>query len=174
MAKSFRRSAWLRGVAASLACGLATVAMAATSSTFRVTAAIMPGCRLSGASSPLQWGVLDFGTLPMVSRDRLRTSLQTSPGLKLMCTPGVSLQMSVNGGLNAHRGQRHLHNGTHDLAYQLYDDAGLTRPIAIDQPVSLNYDRAEDVRLPLHAALLVSGVVPAGVYQDVLTVTLSW
>lgn len=174
MAGSLRQSAWLRVLAASLACGLVTVAVAATTSTFRVTAAIMPGCRFSGGSSPLQLGVLDFGTRPMASRERSWTSLKAPAGLKLMCTPGVTLLMSINGGLNAQGGQRHLDNGTHNIAYQLYGDAGLTQPIAIDQPISLIYEHAEDVRLPLHAALLMTGVVPAGFYQDVVTVTLSW
>lgn len=152
----------------------AAVAMAATSSTLKVSATITPGCKLSGGSAPLDFGTLDFGARPAVGGDRVQTSLTPQSGLKLMCTPGVSLLMSVNGGLHSQGGQRHLHNGKRLLPYQLYADAGLNRPIAINQAVALRYDHAEDLHLPLHGVLQLPGVTPAGIYQDVLIVTLSW
>lgn len=173
-----RRCAPARAFAAVLAClltgFLVTAALAATTATLRVSATVIPGCKLSGGSSTPHLGTLDFGARPSIGKDLLRASLTPASDLKLVCTPGVSLLMSVNGGLRPQDGQRHLSLGDSLLPYQLYADAGLSRPIGIDQPVSLNYDLAEDVRLPLHATLTMPGAARAGAYQDVLIVTLSW
>lgn len=163
-----------RALATVLACLLVTAAMAATTSTFRVSATVTPGCKLSGGGPTRYLGTLDFGTWPSVGNERLRASLTPASDFKLICTPGVSLLMSVNGGLRPQGGQRHLSLGDRLLPYQLYADAGLNRPIAIDQPLSLSYDHAEDVRLPLHGTMTLPSMAHAGAYQDVLIVTLSW
>jgi len=162
--------------------GLFSPALAETSSTFDVAAEIVPGCRVDGlgaSGDAGRIGTLDFGTDSTFSTATHSATTTTNQTIRLRCTPGVNLAMSVDGGGHAAAGLRHLQRGASPaarIAYALCRDAGCTQPIAIGGNVAVAVSGAssEDVRLPLYASLTLPGALPPGTYADVLTVTLSW
>ena len=150
----------------------------AADTSFQVSARITRGClvnqALPGAGSLGELGRLDFGQHPSGASDRLSVALARNPAITLSCTPGVALNMSVDGGQNPVGGVRQLRAGDARLAYRLYRDAGLGQEIPLGAGVGIAYDDPADIRLPIHAALQLPGRQSAGHYQDRLTVTLSW
>lgn len=162
--------------------GLPSPALADTSASFEVAATIVSGCLvdgLGGSGHAGTIGTLDFGSDFSFSTATHSASLGASQAIRLRCTPGVTLTMSVDGGRHAALGTRHLQLGTDSgarVAYALCRDAGCGQPIAISGSASVAVTGAdsEDVRLPLHAALTLPGALPPGVYDDTLTVTLTW
>jgi spore coat protein U-like protein len=157
-------------------------AKAETSADFNVAAEIVPGCLVDGLGASGNGGAigrLDFGTDSTFSTATHSATTTTNQTIRLRCTPGVSLVMSVDGGAHAAAGLRHLQCGastTARITYALCRDAGCTQPIAIggNVPVAVSGANSEDVRLPLYASLTLLGALPPGIYADMLTVTLSW
>lgn len=141
-----------------------------------VRATISPGCRINGAISADagKLGSLDFGSHPAIATDRVTASFSANSAVTLSCTPGVELNMSLDGGAHFEGGQRNLDGDGQRIAYQLYLDAGQSLAIPVNQAVAVNYTNPGDIRLPIYAALLLPGRNPPGTYSDVLTVTLSW
>lgn len=162
--------------------GLSSPALAETNAEFQVSARIVSGCLvdgLGGGGHAGTIGTLDFGSDSTFSTATHGASLEGSQAVRLRCTPGVALTMSVDGGSHAALGTRHLQLGADSaarIAYALCRDAGCSQPIAIGGTASIAVTGAnsEDVRLPLHASLTLPGALPPGVYADTLTVTLSW
>lgn len=118
--------------------GLFSPAVAETSSTFDVAAEIVPGCRVDGlgaSGDAGRIGTLDFGTDSTFSTATHSAATTTNQTIRLRCTPGVNLAMSVDGGAHAAAGLRHLQrepSASARIAYALCRDAGCTQPIAID------------------------------------------
>ncbi|NWA26027.1 spore coat protein U domain-containing protein [Pseudomonas gingeri] len=144
---------------------------AVTSSSFQVSASIVAGCLVVGGGS--NYGNLNYGSYSALSTSTVSTSLTS--GVQLQCTPGVTLNMSVDGGQNNSSG-RHmkLGSGSAQLAYQLFSDAGLSQSLGISQSVSVAYSNANNISLPLYGRVVLPGNQPAGTYSDVLQVQLSW
>lgn len=161
---------------------VASAARAETSATFDVNAAIVPGCLVDGLGSsgnagPI--GTLDFGTDSSLSTAAHSASTTSNQMIRLRCTPGVNLVMSIDGGNHAAAGSRNLQLGANNaarVAYRICSDAACTQPIAIGGSTSRLIDAASanDIRLPIHAALNLPGGLPPGSYTDTLTVTLTW
>ena len=157
-------------------------AHAETSATFDVSATITPGCLVDGvgSSGPAGTiGTLDFGTDSSLSTATRTASTLASQAIRLRCTPGVSLSMSVDGGDHAAAGARHLQRGADPsarIAYRVCSDAACTQPIVIGANVvtAITAVNSDDVRLPIHAELTLPGDLTPGTYNDTLTVTLSW
>ncbi|CAG8865638.1 hypothetical protein PS627_01557 [Pseudomonas fluorescens] len=155
-------------------CGLLSWPVwAATTSTFQVNAQIVAGCLVLGGAS--NYGVLDFGTRSALSNAAVSTSLGGTT-VAFQCTPGVVMNLSVDGGQNAVSGTRNLQHatGTQRVAYQLYRDAAFTQGLGIGQSATVSYGDPAAIELPVYARAQLTGRVPAGTYTDVLQVTVTW
>ncbi|AUX71493.1 spore coat U domain-containing protein [Erwinia pyrifoliae] len=142
---------------------------------FAVNAAIVNGCVISGTNTGV-YGALNFGSLPAIGTYSANASLVQNATITLACTPGTTLNMSINGGSHFASSSRNLQRtgGTNLVAYSLYSNAGLTTAIPVNQNVTLSYSNANNIILPVYGHLQVTGVNTAGSYTDTLTVTLSW
>lgn len=149
---------------------------AETSRNIQVTATITAGCQINhGASTNAgTLGNLDFGEHPATSTALLTSSLVPEGGLNLSCTPGVALRMAVDGGQYFAGATRNLGLGAGRLPYRLYFNASFASEIPVGEERNVAYSNPDDIRLPMVARLQLPGPSPAGTYQDVLTVTLSW
>lgn len=160
-----------------LAALAAEPAGAITTAPLKVSARIVAGCLINpvhaGNDASLgNLGSLDFGRHPAYRTGHLSTPLM--PGsVALHCTPGTLPQISIDAGVNAQGGQRHLSDGSSLLAYRLYTDAALQQEI-LSQPIAFTPAPDGRLRLSLYASAQLDGHQPAGLYQDVLTVTLTW
>ena len=144
--------------------------------TLQVSASVVNGCVISGTNTGV-FGTLDFGTQPGVGSTSASASFVQSSTINLACTPGTTLNMSINGGSN-YGSSRNLKvaNNTNLVAYTLYTNAShsATSAIPVNQNVALTYTNANNITLPIYGVLQLSGVNRAGTYSDTLTVTLSW
>lgn len=164
-------------------CGILIMAPPAHADTvaqFDVTASIVPGCQVDGHGSNGNAGTvgsLDFGVDSTLSTDRVRAAV--SQTVRLRCTPGVTLIMTIDGGQNAAAGARNLQLGTDPAArlpYALCRDAACVQPIPVGGGaiVPITIADNQDVQLPVFGALVLPGTLPPGLYSDRLTVTLTW
>lgn len=161
-------SAWLLLIGASAwSVGLT----AATSQSFQVSATVTAGCLVVG-------GVSDYGSLAFGSHSALSTSTVSAVltgGVQLQCTPGVTLNMTVDGGqYNSSGRHMQLNSGSERVAYQLYSDAAYSQSLGISQSVAVAYSDANHISLPIYGRVQLSGSQPGGTYSDVLQVQLSW
>ncbi|WP_422059831.1 spore coat U domain-containing protein [Sphingopyxis sp.] len=162
--------------------GLFSPAQAETSANFDVTATVTPGCRvdaLGGSGNAGTIGTLDFGQDSSLSTASHSATTTGNQAIRVRCTPGVTLMMTIDGGAHAASGQRHLQRGADPasrILYSLCSDAACNQPIAIGGSTAVTATTAngEDIRLPVHARLTLPGALTAGTYTDRLTVTLSW
>jgi len=143
---------------------------AATSSTFQVSATITSGCLVVGGGS--QYGSLNFGSWSALATGSASAAVPGT-GVTLQCTPGVALNMKVDGGQNAST-SRNLKAGSSLVAYQLFRDAAYSQSLGISQSVTVAYNDSTSISLPIYGRLSLPGNVPAGSYSDVLQVELSW
>lgn len=154
----------------------AAPAWALPTQTFQVTASIVNGCVISGTNTGV-FGTLNFGTQPGVGSVSASASYVQSSTITLACTPGTTLNMSINGGAN-YSSSRNLKiaNNTDLVAYSLYTSAthSAASAIPVNQNVALTYSNANNITLPIYGLLQMNGVRRAGTYSDTLTVTLSW
>lgn len=162
--------------------GLFSSARGETTADFDVTAQIEPGClvdSLGAGGDAGTIGTLDFGSDSSISTATHSATTTASQAIRLRCTPGVSLMMSIDGGAHFASGARHLQRGgdmASRLVYNLCSDAGCAQPIAVGvaNGVTVTAANANDVRLPVYGTLTLPGGRMPGVYSDELTVTLSW
>ncbi|UXI02016.1 spore coat U domain-containing protein [Photobacterium sp. TY1-4] len=155
---------------------------AATSDTFQVSATIEDGCLVNGAVADPDHvlgiiATMDFGSVPVTLPTAVSASLIYQSTFTLSCTPGITMNVSVNGGTNQTDGSRHLkHQSEPELiAYQLYRDAAKSQALAIGvaYPVDTSSD-PDDIKIFLWGLATITGNEPAGTYSDALTLTLSW
>ncbi len=143
---------------------------AATTSIFQVNATVSSGCLVVGGGS--HYGTLNFGSWSALSTSTASAALPGN-GVTLQCTPGVTLNMKVDGGQNS-GASRNLKAGSALVAYQLFRDAGYSQSLGIGQTVTVAYSDSTNISLPIYGRLSLPGNVPAGSYSDVLQVELSW
>jgi spore coat protein U-like protein len=149
-----------------------------TTATFAVTAQVVSGCVVvSGSSSGLNFGTLAFGSYPAVSTGQVSASA-TGGSAQIQCTPGVTLTMTIDGGLNpsASATQRNVKaTGATLVGYRLYADSGHTQAIGINQGVSVVVPASGSVTLPIYGVLTLPGATAApGTYSDTAQVTISY
>lgn len=144
---------------------------AVTSQSFQVSATITPGCLVVGGVS--NYGSLNFGSRPALATGTVQVAL--TAGVQLQCTPGVTLNMSVDGG-QYNSGGRHMQltTGSNRVAYQLFRDAAFSLSLGIGQSVAVAYSDANNIHLPIYGQVQLPGNQPGGTYSDVLQVQLSW
>ncbi len=160
---------------------VAGLTQASPTDTFMVSATITPGCLINNEVPPAgtqvgALGSLAFGTASALSQETRNVSLLASGSFTLSCTPGISLSMRIDGGLQPD-GDRQLkrENGSETLAYQLYQDAASQNAIGIDQPITLDTTTSpNDITLPIWGRLTLPGNRPADSYRDELVLTLEW
>lgn len=175
---SILRNAWVAATIAIVA--LPCAAQAETSASFGVSAQVVSGCEINSVlatngQSLGQIGTLDFGTHPALETGVVTTSLTPNAGLVLRCTPGVSLQMSSDGGTH-NDGVRNLQKtgGAQKQPYRLYRDLARTQEWLAGQAVPVSFTAGADISLPIYAALALGGTLPPGTYTDTVVVTLNW
>lgn len=176
-----RMRATLAVFAATGACG-GGIAHAETTAQFDVSATIASGCLVDGLGSSGNAGTigrLDFGRDSTFSTATHTATTTSGQAIRLRCTPGTNLTMSIDGGSHAAVGARNLQLGVNvaaRLVYRLCRDPGCVQPIAIGTAyaVAVSGTNAEDVRLPIYGSLILPGDRPPGAYTDMLTVTLTW
>ena len=153
------------------ATGLPLPLAAVTSQSFQVSATVTAACLVMGGAS--NYGNLDFGTQSALATNTV--PVQLSASVQLQCSPGVTLNMSVNGGQHNGNG-RHLQldGGNARVAYQLFSDAAFSESLGIGQSVAVAYSDANNIRLPIYGQVQLPGDQPGGIYSDVLQVQLSW
>ena len=182
----------LTSLAAAVALCAAAPAMAAIpapliTTTIDVSAVIEAGCLVTnsaGVESDLNgredmvWGSLDFGSVPAAGNSgSAETSLLWNQSIRVSCTPGIGLSMSIDSGTNGNRLMKHEATGS-TLQYYLYTDATMTADseIPVDTPVdlaafSIDY---ENVIFPIFARVILPDVSASGTYVDTVRVTLEW
>lgn len=144
---------------------------AATSQSFQVSATVVPGCLVMGGVS--NYGSLNFGSQSALATGTVRVALTAD--VQLQCTPGVALNMSVDGGqYNSSGRHMQLGTGSNRVAYQLFRDAAYSQSLGIGQSVSVAYADANNIRLPIYGQVQLPGNQPGGTYSDVLQVQLTW
>ncbi|MCY1445117.1 Spore Coat Protein U domain protein [compost metagenome] len=144
---------------------------AATSQSFQVSATVTAGCLVVGGVS--NYGSLNFGNRSALATNTVQVAL--TGGVQLQCTPGVTLNMSIDGG-QYNSGGRHmqLSTGSNRVAYQLFRDAAYSQALGIGQSVAVAYGDANNISLPIYGQVQLPGNQPGGTYSDVLQVQLSW
>ncbi|SMF30384.1 MULTISPECIES: spore coat U domain-containing protein [unclassified Pseudomonas] len=164
---------WLASGITGIGVLLATPLGAVPTSTFQVNAQIVAGCLVVGGVS--NYGTLDFGIQSALASGTLSTSLGGA-SVTFQCTPGVTLNMSLDGGQNNASGTRNLKRtgGTQVLAYQLYRDAAYSQAFGIGQSVAVSYTDPTSIKLPVYGRTQLTGTLPAGTYTDVVQVTVTW
>ena len=116
---------------------------------------------------------MNFGTYAALSTAPVSVAL--AGGVTLQCTPGVTLSMTVDGGLHNVGGRRlQLAGGTAQIAYQLFRDAARSQSLGIAQSVNVPYTDANAISLPIFGYVLLPGNQPVGSYSDTLQVQLSY
>ncbi|WP_434986131.1 Csu type fimbrial protein [Vreelandella zhaodongensis] len=160
---------------------VAGLAQASPTDTFMVSATITPGCLVNNSipADGAQLGTLGslaFGTTSALSQETRSASLIASGTFTLSCTPGIALNMRIDGGLQpTTERQLKREDGSETLAYQLYQDAASVNPIDIDQPIAIDTTTApDDIPLPVWGQVTLPGNLPAGNYHDELVLTLEW
>lgn len=149
---------------------------AITTQTFQVSASIVRGCSvISGTGGEL--GSLNFGSRSGVTSGTVSTQFVPNTALSLACTPGVALSMSINEGQHA-TSVRNMQRaqGEERVPYRLYNNSSLAAnsEIGVNQTDAVPVSDASNIVLTLFGVAQLTGLSPAGVYSDQLTVTLSW
>lgn len=163
--------------------GCARISLAATATdTFEVSATVQNGCAFGSQSTGTgvtDMGTLDFGTLASVGSAIDATSSAGAGSIVLTCTPGMTVAIALDYGRNAGSASaRHLASGDETLAYQLYKEAShgtVWGTQADGLAMSIANFPASTTTYTVYARLFAVQTLPsAGVYSDVVTITLSY
>ena len=98
-----------------------------------ISATILKGCSIGGGSSDVtSLGPLNFGTVSGLNNDVKIISSQNAGSIVIKCTPGISVSIGLDQGLNASSSiatGRLLRQstGSNTLTYQLYQDSGFSQ-----------------------------------------------
>jgi spore coat protein U-like protein len=150
-----------------------------TTATFAVNASVVPGCLVVGNVSQntgIAFGMIDFGTHSAVSSAAVPASLTASGGqlAQIQCTPGASVTVVIDAGLNAVGSQRRLKMGSYYLPYSLYTSASMATPYQPGSGVAAS-SSGTAMNLPVYGVATPPGSgLPAGIYSDTVQVVLTW
>lgn len=166
---------------ASLALALqaAAAVQVPTTAGFTVGATISPGCQVASNPSQvtdLKIGRLDFGTHSALQTGNVSVPLSSTANQSLLqCTPGTTMQVTVDAGAHASGQQRRLHNGSGVyLPYALFMTASGNQPLVPGSALGLALG-ASPTALPVMGMVTLPGAgAVAGTYTDTVRVTLSW
>lgn len=170
-------------LAALLPCCAPPAAAAIATDTFQVSATIENGCafgsQIQGGGTAFDLGTLDFGSLNSTGTAIDAVSSADAGSIVLTCTPGMTLAIALDYGQHAGSASgRHLASGQETLAYQLYQDSAHAKvwgSQADGLAMAISSFPASTTTYTVYGRLLAVDALPsAGVYRDVVTVTLSY
>jgi spore coat protein U-like protein len=142
----------------------------------------MQGCVVSGNGAQvtgISFGSLNFGSHSAVQTGLVEVMAGGSLGMQaqVICTPGTSVQISVDGGLHLQGAQRRMANGAGQYipySLSLVRSGPPPTPIPPHSPVAITSDGTA-IALPLRASATLPGAgAPAGLYSDQLQLVVSW
>ncbi len=141
-----------------------------------VSADVVPGCRIATTGSG-SVGNADFGTHPGTATTTLDAAVvgASGSGLRIECTPGITLSIAADSGAHAVGGRRHLAGpaSSTPVAYDLYANGGSTPWTS--NTLSLGFTVASTIQtVPITARITLPGNARAGTYTDTIHVTLTW
>lgn len=147
---------------------------------FLVSARIVGGCVLGSelnSNSP-NLGNIDFGKMVDIPASIDVTSSLGAGSIVVTCTPGISVDIGLNYGLNGNNQTRYLSNGNQKIAYQLYQDASKTliwgTPTDNLSKKISTFPSSPQI-LNIYARLFPISTMPTiGEYTDTVTVTLTY
>lgn len=164
----------------SLFCTTNSFSAGSVSGPLNVTLTIGSGCVVTGGSnsgSVNDFGTLDFGTHPSLVDAIIGQSAAAGGGnIQITCTAGVPYYITLNQGVNATGIQRNMTNGTTPIMYNLYqDNLHLNSWVPNISYPSPNPTGAATNFIVYGQVPSVTGTQPAaGIYNDTVTVTVSW
>lgn len=151
--------------------------------TFQVTATIESGCVFGSESDDsdtvTDLGTIDFGTLSTTDTDVDISSSESAGSIVLTCTPGISLSIAIDYGLNdGSSSARYLALDDDQLAYQLYQDSSRSTvwgsaTDGLDMTIS-SFPESTTTYTVYARLMAVDSLPSSGVYTDTVTVTLSY
>ncbi|MBK5542361.1 spore coat protein U domain-containing protein [Pseudomonas sp. TH05] len=123
-------------------------------------------------------GMLDFGQQGPTWTRPINASLSDSADdqLHVACNSSVTgFTVTINGGLNGDGTTRRLSNGRQTIPYRLFVDASGTDSYSIGQQRNFAVTNGTQVPIPVFGSVVANTrAVPAGIYTDILTITLDW
>lgn len=150
---------------------------------FQVKAEVAAGCLLgSGAGDTSNFGLINFGQISSLPAALDRVSTPSQGSILLQCTPGTALTIALGSGANSSNvaAGRYLARGSERLRYQLYKDNAFSSVWGDGangaSALSTTFTATTGIQaFPVFARLFsVTPMPSAGVYTDVVTVTVSY
>lgn len=140
--------------------------------TLSVRVAIATLCSVGGASgadAAVPFSKLDYGTHPALSN-----ALTAKADIRVQCAAGVPYRVVLGAGDNDAGQQRRLKGPTGAFVrYALYSDASLSRVWTEATPLARSGTGAQEM-IPVYAAVEPQSTPAAGVYRDLVKVTIQW
>ena len=151
---------------------LAALALAApagcgeTTGQLMVSVNVVASCRLSVDTAALSFGDVEQGT----------TGANARTEVGVTCSRDQPYAIGFSYGQNAEGSQRHMSNGSTEVGYGLYADPARQRPIGPRGSGSelRGTGNGEQQHLPVYANLDIGSDTPAGMYTDVVRMTVVW
>lgn len=146
-----------------------------TSCMIEVSATIVKGCVITQSSQDIDFGTLDFGLYHQSDSGMKAANLVQDTIVEMRCTPGVALEMSIDGGKHYQETHRLKHSGADEyIRYQLYRDSARQQSISINTPMRIQLGSDGRLTLPLFGTADLTSGMRAGVYQDTITVVITY
>lgn len=141
------------------------------------------GCQLVGVTRDAgvdYLGLLDFGRAPRLDGPSapLSATLINARLPRLECNPDTTYQLQIDGGQHGGTADVRylaLGPGSPPIPYRLFRDPARHIPLLVNVPVSGTVPYTGSVALPLYGRIdTLAQIPPAGLYADLLKVTLTW
>ena len=141
------------------------------------------GCQLVGVTRDAgvdYLGMLDFGRAARLDGPSapLSATLITPRLPRLECNPDTTYQIQIDGGQHGGTADVRflaLGPGRPQIPYRLFRDPARQIPLPVNVPVSGTVSDSGSVELPLYGRIEpLQQIPPAGLYADLLKVTLTW
>jgi spore coat protein U-like protein len=149
--------------ALTIAPNTATAATAVTT-TFTVTANVVPACTITATN-------LGFGNY--VTSDV--TALTAQSTVTVTCGNGVTFNLGLNGGQSGNTAARAMKNGAATLNYQLYSDASMATVWGnVSGSWVTQTSTGVAIPLPVYGKIPAAQVSANGAYTDTITATVNY
>ncbi len=152
----------LPGCALALALVAAPARAGTETATLTVTARVQSSCSVSG-------GVLDFGTYTSGQSDDV-----TATGRITLTNCNGTVLIELDGGSSGNVQDRTMRSGSNVLRYQLYVDNAYSRVWGTGQQGVQYMALTSDASVLVYGRIPGGQTVPAGNYQDVVNVTVTF
>lgn len=137
-----------------------------TSGELHVSVTIVASCNFTMDEASLSFG--------NVAQDAGSATAQTNLGVR--CSAKQPYAISFDSGQHAEGDQRHMSNGSDDVAYQLYADAGYRKPLGPQGSAGAvrGVGNGDEQIVPVYGKLELANGTPPGVYNDTVRMTVTW